>query len=450
VRVRWVLLVTIFLAFAADAGAPYEQMFAPLGWAHVLLFEALPYKIRGVDHVTAICLIIAAKSQDGRGPRVAPVRGALLLSAATTVIWFVYGIATSGGAWEASWQTYLMMSGVLFAFAVAAAFRTPEHFMLIWKAILWAAAYRATMCVLFYIFYIHTMRLNPPPEFLTSHDDTVLWVVAMMILILRIIEMPGFASRAKSLAFLVFLGAAVLFNQRRIAWVSLAMGIVLLLSLMRPSKQKRRAMRFVYALAPLVLIYVVVGWGRPERMFKPLQSFATVSTQEDTSTKARNVENLGLLATANANNSLVGTGWGHPYIEVSNKYSIAKYFPLWKFIPHNSILGLLAFTGVFGFCGYWLIYPTAMFFNARMARLAKSSTARQVGLVGAIQMVVCANQFYGDMGIYFIKSVYILALSYAAALRLPLFTEVWPAPKGARKPSTSPAGAAAPGAGYAG
>ena len=188
VRVRWVLLVTIFLAFAADAGAPYEQMFAPLAWAHVLLFEALPYKIRGVDHVTAICLIIAAKSQDGRGPRVAPVRGALLLSAATTVIWFLYGIATSGGAWEASWQTYLMMSGVLLAFAVAAAFRTPEHFTLIWKAILWAAAYRAMMCVLFYIFYIHTMRLNPPPEFLTSHDDTVLWVVAMMILVLRMIR----------------------------------------------------------------------------------------------------------------------------------------------------------------------------------------------------------------------------------------------------------------------
>jgi hypothetical protein len=219
------------------------------------------------------------------------------------------------------------------------------------------------------------------------------------------------------------------------------MSLVILLALIPPSGQKRRAMRFVYLLAPVLLLYVAVGWGRSERIFKPLQSFATVSTEEDTSTKARNVENLGLIATANANNPMLGTGWGHPYIEVSNKYSIANMFPLWQYIPHNSILGLLAYTGVFGFYGYWLIYPTAAFFNARMARLAKSPLVRQIGIIGVIQLLVCANQFYGDMGIYYAKSVYILALGYASALRLPLFAEVWPAPKGVRRqkmPSPSP------------
>ena len=442
-RVRWVLLITIFLAFVADLGAPYEEMFAPFAWAHYLLFEALPDKIRGIDHITALCLILAARGPDGRGPRVAPVRTALLLSAGTTVLWFVYGIARSGGAWQASWQTYLMMSGVLFAFAIATAFRTPEHFALLWKVLLWAAAYRAAMCCLFYALYIHTMRVNPPPEYLTSHDDTVLWVVAMLILVLRAIETKSGAIRAKSFLFFAFLGLAVLLNQRRIAWVSLAMGLVVLLALMPASRQKRRAMRVVYAIAPVALLYVVVGWGRPERVFKPLQSFATVSTQEDTSTKARNVENLGLIATANANNMMLGTGWGHPYIEVSNKYTIARFFPLWQYIPHNSILALLAYTGVLGFSGYWLIYPTAMFFNARMARLAKTPLARQVGLVGATQLVVCANQFYGDMGITYGKCVYILAMGYAIALRLPLSAGVWPAPTRSRPQPAPPR--AAPG-----
>jgi O-Antigen ligase len=435
VRVRWVLLVTIFLAFVADAGTPYEKMIAPFAWAHDLLFEALPWKIRGIDHITIACLIIAGKSADGKGPRVPPVRAALILSGVTTVVMFLYGVVRGGGAWQASWQTYLIMSSIALSFAIATAFRTPEHFMMLWKVFLWASAYRAVMCILFYFFYVRNQATDPP-EYMTSHDDSVLWVVSMLIIILRMIEGPG--SRFKLLLLLLLLGTAVLFNQRRIAWVSLTMGSIILFALLRPSKAKKRAMRVVYALAPIVTIYVVVGWGRPERMFKPLQSFATVSTQEDTSTKARNVENLGLIATSNANNPLLGPGWGHPYIEVSNKYSIAAYFPLWQYVPHNSILGLLAYTGVLGFFGYWLVYPTSMFANARMARLSKSPAARQVGLISVTQMVVCANQYYGDMGITYAKSVYILVIAYAAALRLPILAEVWPAPKGARK-------AAAPG-----
>jgi hypothetical protein len=248
-----------------------------------------------------------------------------------------------------------------------------------------------------------------------------------------------------SLLLFALLGLAVLFTPRRMSWVWLAMGIVVLLALMPPSRQKRRTMRFVYAIAPVLLLYVVVGWGRTGRMFKPLQSFATVSTQEDASTKARNVENLGLIATANANNSMLGSGWGHPYIEVSNKYTIAQYFPLWQYVPHNSILGLLAFTGWLGFSGYWLVYPTTMFFNARLAKFGNTPAARQVGLIGAIQLVVCANQFYGDMGIYYAKSVYMLAMGYAIALRLPLAAEVWAGPKNAHRQPLPPPAAPATG-----
>ena len=38
---------------------------------------------------------------------------------------------------------------------------------------------------------------------------------------------------------------------------------------------------------------------------------------------------------------------------------------LWPYVPHNSILGLLAYTGILGFAGYWLAFPTAVFLNAR-------------------------------------------------------------------------------------
>ncbi|MGH7271899.1 MAG: hypothetical protein ACREJ3_15830, partial [Polyangiaceae bacterium] len=149
-------------------------------------------------------------------------------------------------------------------------------------------------------------------------------------------------------------------------------------------------------------------------------------TEEDNSTKARNCENLSLIATARASSLAVGTGWGHKYLCLTNKYSIAAEFELWPYIPHNSILGLFAYTGILGFAGFWLAIPTAVFFNARVARLGSTRGLRDAGVIGAAQMIVCTNQLYGDMGSFSPATLYVLAVSYAIALRLPAVAGVWP------------------------
>jgi hypothetical protein len=427
------------LVFMSEGESYGGIWIAPLSWLHFILFEPLPWKVRSFDHIVVVCLILALQSADGRGPRVKPMRSALLLSVGSLAFWFAYGMATGGHSYEASFQTYLPMSGLLFAFAIATAFRTPEHYVMLAKALLVASAYRATMCCIVFLFFIRNMPDTARPEFVTSHDDTVLWVVCMLILILRFFSAPSAAARGKAFAFFLFIALAVLFNQRRVAWVSLAMALVIVFALLPAGKAKRRAMRALYALAPILAIYVSVGWGRSEKIFKPLQSFATVSTEEDNSTKARNMENLGLIATSNSSNLFLGTGWGHAYVEVSSKYSIAAFFKMWGYFPHNSILGMLGYTGVLGFFGYWLAYPTAMYLNARMARLGSSPLAQQCGIIGAASLIVVANQYYGDMGITYPKPVYVLSLCYALALRMPILVGAWPGPKAPAAPLASAA-----------
>ena len=155
-----------------------------------------------------------------------------------------------------------------------------------------------------------------------------------------------------------------------------------------------------------------------------------MSTHEDASTLARNAENLGLIATANSYGPLLGAGWGHKYICLTTKYDISQAFELWQYVPHNSILGLLAFTGTLGFAGWWLALPTAIFINTR---LAPDRRARVVGLIAAAQIVVCLNQLYGDMGTFFFKPMYVLAISFATALRLPRSAGVWGPVKAAKR-----------------
>jgi uncharacterized membrane protein YagU involved in acid resistance len=126
------------------------------------------------------------------------------------------------------------------------------------------------------------------------------------------------------------------------------------------------------------------------------------------------------------------------------KYDISREFELWRYVPHNSILGLLAFTGVLGFMGFWLAMPTAVFLNARVARLARDPTARTVASVGVSQAIVSCNQLYGDMGVHLPVAMYVIAVSYAMALRLPMLAGVWTTP-----PANAPAaveGAPAPAA----
>ena len=422
---RRVLLITVFLYFANDVGTVYADWFAPFAWAHYVLYESLPDKIRPFDHVVALCLFFGSRHPDGKGPRVTRMRKTLLASVGAVALLFLYGLLQGGSAWAGSWQVYLLVSGTLFAFAVATLFKTPEHYAQLAKVVLAAGAYRALMCWLYYLIYVHGSDSKTLPQYLTSHDDTVIWVVSILALFVHLVQSRGVWPRLGSLLLVLFLLGAVFFNQRRLAWVSLAMGLAVVIPLMAPGKAKKRIVRGLLLAAPVLAVYVAVGWGQPGRIFKPLQSFSSVSTAEDASTKARNAENLGLITTSNDGGTrgmLMGTGWGHPYIAVTDKFSDAAGFPLWQYIPHNNILGLLTFSGVVGFCGYWMMFPTAMFLNARMARLADAQRSRNVGLIGAAQLVVCANQYYGDMGLYFVKSVYMASISYAIALRLPILS----------------------------
>ncbi len=374
-------------------------------------------------------LVVAAVRRTSKTPLVAPMRNALLLSAGTVVVWFAYGLARGGDARAGSWQIYLLLTTVLVAFTFAATFQTAEHYATLAKVMVAAGLYRAAMCWIFYFNFVSPHRLDPLPDFITTHDDSVLWVGVIVILIVNALEKRARGTTVRTVLGILFVMAAIQWNQRRLAWVSLVMALVTMFFLLPPGKTRRRVSRFALFAAPVVALYVAIGWGRGERIFLPLRSLETVTTTEDLSTKARNIENLGLIATAHTAGVLGGTGWGHRYMELSSKYSIAAYFELWQYVPHNSILGLLAYTGVLGFTGYWLAFPTAVFFNSRMGKLGNSPAVRNVGIVGAVQMIICANEMYGDMGLFSLKTMYILAGSYAAAMRLPIGAEVWSASK---------------------
>jgi hypothetical protein len=334
-----------------------------------------------------------------------------------TVFSFLYGLFHGGDVRHASWQTYLILASILLGFTLSATFRSAADFYGLAKWLIAAAIYRGIGCWISYFTWGRTL-LGEGGAYLTTHDDTVGWVVSILVLIVDTINRRTMRVTLRNLILILFFIGAIQFNSRRLAWVSLAMGLVVMYMLFPQGAAKRRVRRVLTFAAPVALLYVVVGWGRGNPIFMPLRAFATVSTQEDASTLARNAENLGLIATANAYGFALGSGWGKAYICLTTKYDISS-FELWQYVPHNSILGLLAFTGVIGSCVFWLAIATSVFFNARIARLSTDQKTKSVALIGVTQVVVCANQLYGDMGLFFFKPMYVLGISFGIALRLP-------------------------------
>jgi hypothetical protein len=414
----------LFLLFVADGDTNYAKYLgAPFAWVNEYLMRPTPIKIRPFD-LFMLYVVIASKTSTSSFVR--PMRTTLYLLLGTTVFFLAYGLTHGGEFRFAMWQTYLIVSTVLTTFAVAKACRSVADFAQLGKWLIAAAIYRAFMCWLSYFTWAKG-SIGGSGEFLTQHCDTITWVVAIIVLLAQMLETRK--GRLRNVLLVLFFLGAIEFNSRRLAWVSLGMSLVTFFFLLPPAGKARRGIvRLALILAPVILLYVIVGWGRPQKIFLPLRSLSSVTTQEDDSTLARNAENLGLIATAGYTNPAFGSGWGKPYVFLTMKYDISMAFELWRYVPHNSILGLLAFTGVLGFMGFWLAMPTAVFLNARVARLASDPTARSVAIVGVSQAIVSCNQLYGDMGIYLPVAMYVIAVSYAMALRLPMLAGVLTTP----------------------
>jgi O-antigen ligase len=121
---------------------------------------------------------------------------------------------------------------------------------------------------------------------------------------------------------------------------------------------------------------------------------------------------------------MTGTGLGQPFNEVVTLPSIS-FFKEYRFMPHNSILGLWAFTGVIGFTGISLALIVAVFLAGRSYRLARSPDERTAAFmvlgVAGIYLVHC----WGDIGFSERRAILLLGPMLGIAGQLATATGAW-------------------------
>ncbi|MEO5726645.1 MAG: O-antigen ligase family protein [Byssovorax sp.] len=419
------IAVIFFLMLTAEDGTTYSGLLVtPLRWLGQLAFGASFLKFP-LWTCAQIVLLIALGGK-GLAPRIRakPMDRALLASVVCVALWAALGAYRGGNLTQMGFQTFPFLNSITFAFLLLAVMRTPAHHALLLKSIVAAAVYRSLMAIGFYVFVVRNLPWNIAPEYMTSHDDSVLFVTALVILLANTVER---ATRSAG-ALLATLGPLVLVaiqvNNRRLAWLELVAAIAVAYAVLPSSPRKRRVNRLLLVLIPVLTLYMAVGWGRPERFFKPLASFASATSEKDASTRSRDNENDGLIFTF-SQARMLGTGWGLEYIETNSSLS-ARGFTQYRYIPHNSLLAILAFTGWLGFLGVLMPLPVAVYLNTRTYRTSDAPVVRVAAMVGVAEVAICLNQIYGDMGFFSRTTLAILVTGFASAGRLSAWSGAWP------------------------
>ncbi len=246
--------------------------------------------------------------------------GAVVASFVSVALTFLWGFMRGGSAYQAYYQLWRFLAALVIGVILNSVLRRSSDLRALGVTVLLAALIRATLAIYFY-WTIVRGRIDPPPPFMTNHDDSLLWVGGLLIAVAWAVA----SGRRKAWLAAAAVGALLLYamvlNDRRLVWIELLLAFGVMYFLL-PRGVRRRAGRWTLAAAPFVLAYVAVGWGRQEPVFAPVHAISSAGSVEDASSLARQEEIRNLLYTLNvAGNPLLGTGWGVAYLEATSVYT---------------------------------------------------------------------------------------------------------------------------------
>ena len=419
-------------AVAAGEGGYWDTVMWPaaVGFFGTLKeFSGLPGASLSVFFFVTIGLLYrAVRGKKAEGWTMPPkfARQAMFTFLGTVVGLALYGIVRGGGIEPAFRQTIYLMQlplvGLLFLYAL----RIPEDLASVGTAFVCAAVARSLLVV--YIYFgicvpAGITRLPGKPEWCTNHSDTVLFVTALMILLAHTLEQRTRKVIVRSLLVGAPILLGIVLNNRRLAFVSLAVAPLVIYLALKPSKRKRRVTWALAVVVPMMIGYVLVGseLASASPIFKPAKLVVSVLDQKDNSSISRDIENENLIYTLRESpGGVLTTGFGHEYQYSPNNppVDLGELFKNFRLIAHNGVLWIWSLAGVVGFTLLWIIYPLGGTLALRGYRAAQTPLERSAALAALGAVVVCVIQIWGDQGFNSYMTLITFGVSFAVSTRL--------------------------------
>jgi len=276
----------------------------------------------------------------------------------------------------------------------------------------------------------------------------MLFSLGVVIVTLNVLERPSGRRALLSSLPLALLLLGIKENNRRLAFVELAMALLAVYLLTPWVRWKRELTRAVLVAAPIVAVYVGLGWNSTSgALFSPVRTLKSVSDgTSNRSTAWREVENWNISMSIRAR-PLLGLGLGREYTQHMANDDISGAYPEYRQWPHNSVLGLLLLGGLLPFTALWSVFAVGVFLAVRALHRAREPRDRVAALAAVGALIACAVQAYGDLGAAFTQYRVFVPLAAVVAGKLAVATGAWPAPRRARAAEPAATGALSGGIG---
>lgn len=438
VPLRVCVLALMFLALVADApqdnpmGGLWESPLYGLGqllcnnWSGTFGIRALSFS--GMDVLAFLLVARTAVSPRSR-PLAAPLRYAMWAFIGAIAFLAVVGLVRGGEMDPAYWQVRQLGYLPVFAWLLSQALDRPRDHLLLAPLVLSAALIKTAVGLYFHFAVARPEGLISPV--ILSHSETMLLCLSATLVAVRWLENPDARSLRRCLWFLPTMLLVIWLNNRRIAYIGLAGVAMVVWKFTRWNLAKQAVARAAVLAIPLFGIYAAAGWSSDAPAFKPIAAIRTIVSPRnvaeagaDSSTRAREIENYNLSQTARQHP--LGTGLGHGYEEVVQGPDISTDFSLYRYIPHNSVLWMMATGGPLGFFLLWSLFIVGIYLAARAHRLAGTPVERMSALGSICAQLLFLIQAWGDMGTQNWSTTWLAAAALAVAGKLALSTGAWP------------------------
>jgi hypothetical protein len=373
--------------------------------------------------VLAIAIGLALRVLRGRvrldfSPHVA--LGILLLLALCAML--AFGLATGGDFKPALWQVRPFFYFAMFALVGTQIIERRKDVELLVALLVGVCAVKALQ--INWLFFAEAGHRFGTWRSILGHEDSI-FLAGVVVLAVAYVLYRGLTLLSVALAVAAaFSTTAVMFNLRRTAYVALALSGLCMPLLLHG---RRRA---ALGLAALALVagggYAAVALSQPDAWWAEpaLKAKAIVAPDSGSADSASNMyrvaENYNLRQTIAAHP--LGLGFGHPFEVHTPIDDISYLLPLWRYHPHNILLGIWIALGAVGFAVFLSYCASALMLASHSLRWHSDPQAKAISyfLLASLASGLFASVFdqfiWIDRGALFLGAVVAMAAALDRSL----------------------------------
>lgn len=432
---------------------PVRGLYTLLG--ATLVFEIFPLGFPDslTDHIPFFLNLNNANSSAGLSG--IPVTPAEILMLSVIVIWLLAGVsrhnlALAGGPLVSAYLIFIL---VVVAAEIHGVFGHGDWLKSLWElrpqaygfvAFLMAAnlvkerrqvrslavilflAIALKVGIAFYRYFVTLHGNDSAYEAIMAHEESYFFALFILGTVAALIWGRGMK---RPLVALLLVGSsasafAILVNHRRAAELALIAGVATIMALaIRFEDEHRTLWLGLTVLAVVVVTTFTVGYwnhttGLTGELVRPIRSMFVPDQKDYLSNLYRVAEDANILANFKTS-PLFGIGLGIPMFVIFPMADISYIYPLWNYIPHNTLLWIGMRMGALGFAVFWGLVGMAILQACRQLATRKDPLLNAVAAFAVAAIVAEIIQGYSDLQLDSYRNLIVFGAILGLLNRLP-------------------------------